>query len=144
MSVLYPLVTFSFQVDFGGTVIGFTEVSGLDFETEVVEYRSGASPNFSKIKMPGQQKFANLSLKRGTFLNNYEFYQWWDSVQLNTIQRRTVTITLLNELRVPVVTWVAENAWPTKVQSTGLKADGSEVAIESMELVIESLSIQTS
>ena len=94
--------------------------------------------------MPGQQKFANLSLKRGTFANNYEFYQWWDSVKLNKIERRTVTITLLNELRIPVVTWVAENAWPTKVQSTGLKADGSEVAIETMELVHEGLSIQTS
>jgi phage tail-like protein len=142
MSELYPLVTYSFEVDFGGTKIGFTEVSGLDFESEVVEYRSGASPKFTKIKMPGQQKFANLSLKRGTFENNYEFYDWWESVKLNTITRRTVTITLLNEERNPVITWVAENAWPSKVQSTGLKADGSEVAIETMELVHEGLTIQ--
>jgi phage tail-like protein len=46
----YPLVKFSFQVDWGGTQIGFQEVSGLDIETEVIEYRQGASPDFTKIK----------------------------------------------------------------------------------------------
>ncbi len=64
------------------------------------------------------------------------------TVQLNTIERRYITISLLNEEHEPVVTWKVKNAWPTKVQSTDLKADGNEVAIESMELVHEGLSIQ--
>ncbi len=138
----YPLVKFHFQVDWGGTKIGFTEVSGLDVETEVVEYREGASPEYSKLKMPGMQKFSNITLKRGTFQSDNEFYQWWNTVKLNTIERRDITIKLLNEEHEPVVVWKVKNAWPSKIQSTDLKADGNEVAIESMEIVHEGLYIQ--
>jgi phage tail-like protein len=136
------LVKFHFQVDWGGTKIGFTEVTGLDVETEVVEYRHGASPEYSKIKMPGMQKFSNITLKRGTFKGDNELFEWWNSVSLNTIERRNITISLLNENHEPVVTWKVKNAWPTKIQSTDLKADGNEVAIESMEIVHEGLMIQ--
>jgi phage tail-like protein len=142
MAASYPLVKFHFQVDWGGTKIGFTEVSGLDVETEVIEYRAGSSPEYSKIKMPGMQKFSNITLKRGTFNNDNEFYNWWNTVKLNTIERRDITISLLNESHEPVVTWKIKNAWPSKVQSTDLKSDGNEVAIESIELVHEGLSIQ--
>lgn len=142
MATNYPLVKFHFQVEWGGTKIGFTEVSGLDIETEVVEYRHGASPEYSKIKMPGMQKFSNITLKRGTFATDNEYFTWWNSVKLNTIDRRDITISLLNEEHDPVITWKVKNAWPTKVQSTDLKADGNEVAIESMEVVHEGLTIQ--
>jgi len=142
MATNYPLVKFHFQVEWGGTKIGFTEVSGLDVETEVVEYRHGASPEYSKVKMPGMQKFSNITLKRGTFKSDNEYFAWWNTVKLNTIERRDITISLLNEEHEPVVTWKVKNAWPTKIQSTDLKADGNEVAIESMEIVHEGLTIQ--
>ncbi len=142
MATTYPLVKFHFQVEWGGTKIGFTEVSGLDVESEVVEYRDGASREYSKLKMPGLQKYSNITLKRGTFKSDNEYFNWWNTVQLNTIERRDITISLLNEEHEPVVTWKVKNAWPTKVQSTDLKADGNEVAIESIELVHEGLSIQ--
>jgi len=142
MATNYPLVKFHFQVEWGGTKIGFTEVSGLDVETEIVEYRDGASPEYSKIKMPGMQKFSNLTLKRGTFKSDNEYFAWWNTVKLNTIERRDITISLLNEDHDPVVTWKVKSAWPTKIQSTDLKADGNEVAIESMEIVHEGLTIQ--
>lgn len=138
----YPLVKFHFQVEWSGTKIGFTEVSGLDVETEVVEYREGSSPEYSKIKMPGMQKFSNITLKRGTFKSDNDYFKWWNTVNLNTIERRDITISLLNENHEPVVTWKVKNAWPTKIQSTDLKADGNEVAIESMELAHEGLTIQ--
>ena len=63
----YPLPKFHFQVQWGGTRIGFTEISGLDVETEVIEYRDGASPEYSKMKIPGMQKFGNVTMKRGGF-----------------------------------------------------------------------------
>ena len=88
----YPLPKFHFSVDWKGTKIGFTEVSGLDVETEVIEYRQGASPEYSKIKMPGMQKYANITLKRGTFASDNEYYAWWNTVKLNTIERRDITI----------------------------------------------------
>lgn len=142
MATTYPIVKFHFQVEWGGTKIGFTEVSGLDVETEVVEYRDGANPEYSKVKMPGMQKFSNITLKRGTFASDNEYFDWWNTVKLNTITRRDITISLLNEEHEPVVTWKVKNAWPTKIQSTDLKADGNEVAIESMEIVHEGLTIQ--
>lgn len=138
----YPMVKFHFQVEWGGAKIGFTEVSGLDVETEVVEYREGASPEYTKQKMPGMQKFSNITLKRGTFATDNEYYEWWNTVKLNKIERRDLTISLLNEEHEPVVVWKVKNAWPTKIQSTDLKADGNEVAIESMEIVHEGLNIQ--
>lgn len=137
----YPLSKFHFSVEWGGTTIGFTEVSGLDVETEVIEYRQGSSPDYSKIKMPGMQKFPNVTLKRGTFKSDNEYFEWWNSIQLNQVARRDITISLLDETHSPVVVWKIRNAWPTKITSTDLKADGNEVAIESMELAHEGLSI---
>lgn len=138
----YPLPKFHFQVEWGGASIGFTEVSGLDVQTDPIEYRDGASPEYVKTKMPGMQKFSNITLKRGTFKGDNDFYAWWNTVALNTIDRRNVTISLLNENHEPVVVWKVKNAWPIKVQSTDLKADGNEVAIETIELVHEGLVIQ--
>lgn len=142
MAETYPLVKFHFSVDWAGTNIGFTEVSGLDVETELIEYRQGASPEYSKIKMPGMQKYSNITLKRGTFKNDNEYYQWWNTVKLNTIERRDITIKMLNEEHEPVIVWKVKNAFPLKVQSTDLKGDANETAIESMELAHEGLTIQ--
>lgn len=138
----YPLPKFHFSVEWGGTVVGFSEVSGLDVETEVIEYREGASPEYHSIKMPGRQKFSNITLKRGTFKADNEFFAWWNTRALNTVERRDLTISLLNENHEPVVVWKIKQAWPVKVQSTDLKADGNEVAIETLELAHEGLVIQ--
>ncbi len=139
----YPLTKFHFEVDWGGTRIGFTEVSGLSVETEVVEYRDGSSPEYSKQKMPGMQKFSNITLKRGTFNSDNDYYNWWNTVSMNQIERRDIIIKLLNEEHEPVMIWKVKNAWPTKVESTDLKADANEVAIESVEVVHEGLTIES-
>lgn len=138
----YPIPKFHFRVEWGGTRIGFTEVTGLEVSTDVIEYRDGASPEYSKIKMPGMQKFGNITLKRGTFAHDNEYFKWWNTVALNTIERRDITISLLNETHEPVVVWKIKNAWPVKVQSTDLKGDGNEVAIETIEIAHEGLTIQ--
>ncbi|MBK8553391.1 MAG: phage tail protein [Ignavibacteria bacterium] len=138
----YPLPKFHFQIEWGGNKIGFTEATGLDISTEVIEYRDGASKEYSKIKMPGQRKFSNITLKRGTFKGDNQFYEWFNTVALNTIDRRDLTLSLLNENHEPVVVWKVKNAWPAKITSTDLKADGNEVAIESLELAHEGLTIQ--
>ncbi|GAB2835186.1 phage tail protein [Ferruginibacter profundus] len=138
----YPLPKFHFRVEWGGAKIGFSEVSGLSVETDVVEYRDGSSPEFHKIKMPGMQKFGNITMKRGIFQGDNDFYKWWNTVALNTIERRDVTISLLNENHEPVAVWKIKNAWPSKVQSTDLKSDDNGVAIETIELAHEGLVMQ--
>ena len=138
----YPLPKFHFQVDWGGTKLGFSEVSGLNVETQVIEYRDGIMPEYSKVKMPGMQKYGSLTLKRGMFQSDNEFYDWWNTVKQTKIERRDITISLLNEEHEPVMTWKVKNAWPTKVQSTDLKADGNDVAIETLELAHEGLAME--
>ena len=145
----YPIPKFHFQVEWGESFrIGFTEVSGLDFETEVIEYREGNSKKYNKTKQPGLTKFANITLKRGTFEGDFDYYKEWrktyffqEGNKTASQYRRTVTIKLLNENHEAIITWKLLNAWPSKVQSTDLKADANEVAIETMELVHEGLEI---
>jgi phage tail-like protein len=138
----YPLPKFHFQVQWGGTKIGFTEVTGLEVTTEKIEYRDGASKEYHKVRMPGMQTFGDLTLKRGVFAGDNEFYDWWNTVALNTVERRDITISLLNEAHEPVVVWKVKNAWPTKVTSTDLNASGNETAIETLVLAHEGLTME--
>ncbi|WP_144282619.1 phage tail protein [Chryseobacterium echinoideorum] len=138
----YPLVKFAFEVDWGGTKVGFQEVSGLNAEAGLIEYRHGASPDFSKMKMPGLKTFSNITLKRGTFKSDNEYFEWFQTIQMNTVERRSITISLLDENGEPAVTWKVKNAFPLKLNATDLKAEGNEVAIETLEIAHEGLTIE--
>jgi phage tail-like protein len=138
----YPLPVFHFQVEWGGTNIGFSEVSGLNIETQVIEYRDGASPEYAAVKMPGIPKYGNITLKRGIVPDDNEFFDWLNTTSLNTVERRDLVISLLNEKHEPVMSWKAKNAFPVKIEGAGLKATGNEVAIESVEVAHEGLIIE--
>lgn len=138
----YPLPKFHFRVEWGGAKIGFSEVTGLTIEHDLIEYRDGNSPEYHKIKMPGMQKFSNVTLKRGTFQSDGDYYSWINAVKLHKPERRDVTISLLNENHEPVVVWKIKNAFPIKLQSADLKSDANEVAIESVEVAHEGLTIE--
>lgn len=142
MAQQYPLPVFHFEVDWGGTRIGFTEVSGLSVETQPIDYREGVNREYHVTKMPGMQQYGNLTLKRGVFKSDNEFYNWWNTVKLNKIERRDITIKLLDEDHAPTVTWRVKNAWPTKVEGPGLNATGNEAALETLELVHEGLTVE--
>jgi phage tail-like protein len=137
----YPLPKFHFLVEWGGNKGSFTEVTGLDHQVEAIEYREGNSPVYSKIKMPGLHKYSNITLKRGTFAGDTDFYNWLNEIQLNKITRRDVIIKLLDETHNPVFTWKAVGAFPLKVAASDLKSDGNEVAIETIEIAHEGLSL---
>jgi phage tail-like protein len=134
----YPLPVFHFQVEWNGTRIGFTEVTGLTAEVQAIEYREGVSPQYFVTKMSGMHKFNNITLKRGQFRGDNEFFAWLNTVNLNKPDRRTITIKLLDETHAPVFTWTVSNAWPCKVEGPSLKSTGNEVSTESIELCCES------
>ena len=141
----YPLPKFHFELEWGGTRLGFTEVTGLDFETEVIEYREGSDKTYNKRKQPGLTKYSDITLKRGTFLGDFEFFELWRKTMMfqegKEKFRRDVTIKLLDEEHTPIISWSVLNAWPRKVQYADLKADANEILIETMILVHEGLSI---
>ena len=107
---VWPLPKFYFQVQIAGQEVAFQEVSGLDIEAQVIEYRHGNSKEFSTIKM-------------------------------NTIERKEVVISLLDQEGSPTMVWTLKNAWPTKITGTDLKSDGNEVAVETLEVAHEGITI---
>jgi phage tail-like protein len=138
---VWPLTKFYFEVKWGDATMSFQEVSGLDVEAQPIEYRHGDSPVFSTIKMPGLKKYGNVTMKKGVFKSDNKFWDWFNQIKMNTIKRVPVTISLLDEAKKPTMTWTLANAWPTKVTSTDLKAEGNEVAIETIEIAHEGLTI---
>ena len=139
---VYPIPVFHFKVEWGGKDVAFSEVSGLTQEVQVIEYRDGNSPDYSTLKMPGLHKYNNITLKKGIRKSDNEFFNWLNTIKLNTVERRDLTISLLNESHEPVMVWKARNAFPVKVEGPGLKAAGNEVAIESMEIAHEGITLQ--
>ena len=140
-SATWPLPKFYFEVKWDSNVMQFQEVNGLDTETQVIEYRHGDSKQFSTIKMPGIRKSGNVTMKRGVFVKDNKFWEWYSQIKMNTIKRIPVTISLLDESGAPTMVWTLANAWPTKVTGTDLKSDGNEAAIETIEIAHEGLTI---
>lgn len=140
---VWPMPAFYFKVEIGSLgEMAFKEVSGLDMEAQVIEYRHGNSPQFSTIKMPGIKKTSNVSLKKGVFAKDNKLFDWFNTIKLNTIQREAVTISLLDEEGNPTMVWKLANAWPTKITGVSLKSDGNEVAVEGIDLAHEGLTIE--
>lgn len=142
-SNVWPLPKFSFQVTWDSQVAVFQEVSGLDLEAQVIEYRRSDTPAFSTIKMPGIKKYGNITMKKGVFKSDHKFWEWFNQIKMNTTKRVPVTITLLDEAGKPTMLWTLSNAWPTKITATDLKTDVNEVAIESIEVAHEGLTIES-
>jgi phage tail-like protein len=141
---VWPIPKFHFQVKWDAEVMLFQEVSGLDTETQPIEYRHGDSKEFTTIKMPGIKKFGNITMKKGVFKSDNKFWDWYNQIKMNTVKRIPVTISLLDETGAPTMVWTLTNAWPTKITGTDLKSDGNEVAIESIEIAHEGLTIDNS
>lgn len=139
----WPMAKFRFEVDLGTELkgIAFQEVSGMDVENQIIEYRKSNSPLFSTEKMPGIKKYGNITMKRGVFVNDNTFWNWHAAISMNTIKRCTVLIKLLDESGKVTMQWQLDNAWPTKITSTDLKSDGNEVAVDSLEIAHEQLTI---
>ncbi|MFT5890103.1 MAG: phage tail-like protein [Dokdonia sp.] len=140
---MWPMPKFRFEVDLGSdlTKVAFQEVSGMDVENQIIEYRKSNSPLFSTEKMPGIAKYGNVTMKRGVFVNDNKFWDWHAEIKMNIIKRRTVLIKLLDESGEVTMQWQLNNAWPTKISSTDLKSDGNEVAIDTIEIAHEELVI---
>ena len=143
---VWPMPKFRFEVDLGTELKGvaFQEVSGMDVENQIIEYRKSNSPLISTEKMPGITKYGNITMKRGIFVNDNTFWNWHAEITMNTIKRRTVLIKLLDEQGKVTMLWTLNNAWPTKITSTDLKSDGNEVAVDTIEIAHEQLIIKNS
>jgi phage tail-like protein len=120
----------------------FTEVSGLTQEIQSIDYRDGLDKVTVPRKIPGMSKFSNVTLKRGVFHQRQELQEWFNSKKYNTVDRRTVIVELKDPAGQTLISWTLSNAYPIKIDGPSLKSDGNEIAIESMELVHEGLTVK--
>jgi len=79
-----------------------------------------------------------VTFKRG-LIGDLRLFEWLKSTRDGTIDRRTVTITLLDETRSPVCQWRLLGAQPRKWTAPALSARGKDVAIEELVLIGEQL-----
>ncbi|MEX3788822.1 phage tail protein [Paraburkholderia sp. BR14374] len=117
----------------------FMEVAGLGSEVPPIEYRNG-SEDISVRKIPGLKKFTNITLKWGVTAD-LTFWNWILQGMNGTIQRTNGSIVLLDEQRQEVMRWNFTRAWPCKYTGPGLNAKNNEIAIETLEICHEGLSV---
>ncbi len=138
-----PYRSFNFQLLIDGVPLGaFSEASGLIAEGDSVDYREGTDMQSNVRKLVGLRKYPNITLKRG-YTQDKSLWLWYTAIVNGTPDRRNVTIVLMNEAHLPVLRWHAENAWVNKIEGPSFKASGNEIAMESVELVHEGLTIES-
>ena len=133
-----PLLQYNFLLEIDGTseaVAGFTEVSGINMESDIVEYREPADTATVRT-MPGLRKYGNITLKRG-YTTNTELWDWRKTVIDGATERKSGTIILLNESREPVLRWEFAQGWVSKYDGPALNATANEAAIEAIEIAVE-------
>ena len=137
----YPYASYRFRVTIDNMpeiTAGFSECSGLTMDNDVIEYRTGADQTHMR-KLPGIRKFTNIVLKRG-LTKDGSLYKWRKMViDSDQPYRFSGSITLLGEDGQAALTWGFTNAWPSKLEGPALNAKNSEVAVETLELVVETL-----
>ncbi|WP_430882536.1 phage tail protein [Fusibacter sp. JL216-2] len=134
----HPYRNFRFRLEIDGLEAGgFAEVSGFDTSVDVIEYREGDDVTTPR-KLPGLTKYGNITLKWGTS-DSMVLYEWLDGITEGTIERKTVTITAIDEAGDDAASWQMINAWPVKYTAPDFNATGSEVAMESLEIAHEGL-----
>ena len=124
-----------------GTIVkgSFSEVTGLDVEVPPIEYRNG-SEDITMRKIPGLKKFPNIVLKRG-IIGDLALWNWILEGMDGTIRRTEGSIVLLDENKQEVMRWNFKRAWPCKFTGPGLNAKNNEIAMETLEICHEGLSI---
>ena len=152
----YPLTKMNFLVsipELAGSMAAFSEVTGIEASVDVVEFRQGNAHSLAPVKIPGLVKHGNITLKMGYTIGN-GFKKWVQECVSETrkgMNRKTITIELLDiREESPTsaytavkgnVTWILKEAWVTKYSGADLNASASEVAIETVELAYEELTI---
>jgi phage tail-like protein len=146
----YPLPVYNYRVEIAGEAVAFSEVSGLNIAFETTTYKespveSGA-PGPRVMRMPSQPTQASLTLKKGLVRGSslMVLYNWINSTMINQIDKKDIFVRLCDEKGDAVISWKMINAFPTKLDAPTFDANSNDVAIESMELIGDGVTIEES
>ena len=133
-----PYGKFRYKVEIDGLEAGgFSEASGFDASIDVIEYREGDMVQ-TPLKLPGLKKYGNITLKQGV-ADSMVMYEWMIAGVEGVVERKTITITILDETETATASWQVINAWPAKYTAPDFNATSSEVAIETLEIAHEGM-----
>lgn len=134
-----PYRSYNFRISVQNVGDGhFTECSGLATKVQSIAYReAGAGPVIHRL--PGHIEYGEVTLRYG-LTSSIELWQWFMTGLEGRVDRRTVTIAMLDDDgSSEVMRWSLDRAWVTEWRGALLDALGREAAIESMTLVFERL-----
>jgi phage tail-like protein len=136
-----PYLNFNFLVEIDGNTVGsLTEADIPEGTIEIAEYREGGERQNTGRRLPGRVTFSHLILRRG-FTIDRTFFDWWRAVADGNLDRRDVSVILRDQSGQPVARWNFRDALPTKYSGPSFRARGNEIAIESLELVVERIEL---
>jgi phage tail-like protein len=128
-----PYRNFLFKVEIDGvTQAGFSEVTGFDSTSDVIDYREGDEITTAR-RGPGLTKFGDIVLKWG-LTDSRELTDWRQRIIDGEIDRKNVSIVVLDSNGDEQVRWQCVRAWPSKWDPSDLTAKGNDVAIMSLTL----------
>lgn len=128
-----PYRGFRFRIEIDGiSAAHFSEVSGLQVETETEPYEEGGVNDFVH-QLPKRTKYPHITLKRG-ITDVDTLWKWHQDVVSGKFKRKNGSIILLNEAGEDTWRWNFTNAFPVKWSGPDLKADSSTVGFETIEL----------
>ena len=108
-------------------------------EFRIIEYKEGGDAGFIR-KLPGVTRFANIRLTRG-FTGDRTLYDWFTNVQKPNPIKVNGRIIMFDRHGTPVATWKFSNGFPVKWEGPDLDASTNEVAIETIEIAHEGLTL---
>jgi phage tail-like protein len=138
-----PFGGYNFRVEIDGiTRAGFKSCSGLEISQNAGTYREGADKSLIVRKIPGLVTTSDVTLARG-ITNDSELWQWRKKIGSGTVDRRNMSIVLVDEAGKDVIRWNLRNCWPTKWTGPSLDATSDELAIETLVIAHEGLEVDT-
>jgi phage tail-like protein len=138
-----PYAQFNFVLEIDGVdSAGFSEVSGISSESDIIEYREGSDESRVR-KLPALRKVGNITLKRG-YTKNVELWDWRKTTLDGITERKDGAIILRDEKGENKLRWEFFEGWVSKYEGPALNATANEAAIESIEIAIESLQLVVS
>ncbi|BFU95606.1 MAG: phage tail protein [Nitrospira sp.] len=118
----------------GEPIAGFSEVTGLQVEVELEEYREGGQ-NDHVHQFAGKVRYpARLVLKHG-FVDSRALWDWQNEIIQGRVQRKNLSIVLHDSEGNARATWEVKKACPVKWSGPDFRANSAEVALETLELV---------
>lgn len=114
---------------------GFKSVSGMDSETEIVEFKQGNDKVVRK--KPGRTTYSNIVLERG-YTATDDLWLWRKNIEDGQIDRRSGSIIILDQDgESEVARYNFFEGWPCKWYVPDMDSDTSGMAIEKVEIAVE-------